>query len=240
MKALIRYRRAMLAVPVAMTFAIQACTTTSVPTTSREGMTPEQQLLLQQSREAENIKLQAAAGGLGAGALLALIICDSPISFCAAGITAGMAIAGYAAGYYVAEQKNEAENEQRGIQASISKAQDSLDFYEERASTAEAVVRQNRAEIKRLKQSSRATEAERKAYDAAIQGIKDDRDRIEGMSEQLETDIDFLNREIEGRRDVRGEDTSALERERDALVRVNNRMKSQLSALNSDLQSVDT
>lgn len=211
---------------------------TGVPTEARPGMSPEQMRLLRLTAESEKIRGQATLAGLGAGAALGLLFCKNKISVCTAVATAGGAGVGYFAGYYVAQKKNNAEAEQLGIKESIDGAQESMKFYEARAQLAKTVVVQNRNRITKLNQSSIATEALRKDYGEKLLIMEEDRDRISAAVSQMSADLSFMDVEINGRKKFKNEDTSALEKRKEALEKINTRLRAQLDQMNAELDRV--
>ncbi|WP_282605709.1 hypothetical protein [Pelagibius sp. Alg239-R121] len=249
MKPISRFRTAAVAAPLALSLLLQGCTGTNpikdvervftgIPTEERPGMTEEQRRLVRLAAESERIRGQALLGGAVVGGVLGALICEDTLSLCTAGVAVGGATIGYFAGYYFAKKKEDAEAEQKGIQASIDGANSSLSFYQARADASAAVVRQARARISRLNESSLATEAQRKAYAMEVETMEEDRDRIGGMVSQLSADITFMEAEIDGRQSFANEDTSDLEEQKVALEKINNRMREQLKNMNAELDRV--
>ena len=249
MKSIGRIRKATIAGPLALALLVQGCAGvnpiddvkrvfTGIPTEERPGMTEEQRRLVTLAAESERIRGQALLGGAAAGTVLGALICEDAISLCTAGAAVGGATIGYFAGYYFAKKKEDAEAEQQGIQASIDGANSTLNFYQTRAEASAAVVRQTRARITRLNESSLATEAQRKAYAMELEIMEEDRDRIAGMTSQLSADISFMDAEISGRKNFAEEDTSDLEAQKLALEKINDRMREQLRNMNAELDRV--
>ncbi len=231
-----RSRQALLALPVALAIALQACSTP--PSEPAPELSPEQRLLIAQARESLMFEGLLPHHPLGFNALLALLICDDPTSPCTPVTVWGTKSVHHAAGYYIAAQKQGVERDRSGVQASIEIAKAAVAFYDERAATAAAVVRQDKAALEQLKRRSPATEADRVAYASLFRTIEDDRARIGMFSGQLQADIAFLNVEVQGRKLVRKEDTSALEQEREALERISDRMLEQLKALQASFEGL--
>lgn len=211
---------------------------TGIPTEETEGMSAEQTRLLRLAAQSEKIRGQGLLAGLGTGAVLSLLVCQDAGVACNVAVSVGGAALGYGAGIYVAKKREDAKNEQDGLRQSINGAQASLSFYQERVSAAERVVSRNRRRINQLNNSSLANEAARAAYQQEYENMLDDRARISGMSRQLENDITFMEAEISGRETFKEEDTAALVQRKEALERINDRMKEQLARMDEQFDRV--
>lgn len=208
-----------------------------IPTEPTPGMSPEQFQLTQLAAESARIRGQGLLGGAAAGGIISALVCQGEFR-CIVPVTAGGATIGYAAGYYLAQKKEDAEREQTGIQASIQGAKGSLDFYEERAVAAEKVVSQNRRRIAEMNRGAVSSETGLAAYRQEYETMRDDRTRIAAMSSQLSSDINFMTAEINARGTFKNENTTELEAQREALRRINQRMEAQLAAMDEALEQV--
>ena len=210
----------------------------AAPTEPTPGQTPEQFRLAQLTKESEEIRGQALLAGLGVGVVLALTICDSPISVCGVAATAGGAAIGYGAGMYVAQKSQLAKEEQDQISGSISSAEAALNTYKERADVAQEVVAQNRAAVQAMNDTAAASDSERAYRVQQYKNMEGDRDRIEALQSQLENDLRFMNLELEGREKSGDTNLAELKQQRDALQQVNQQLTSQLNAMNGLIEDV--